>query len=299
MKKPILKKLYSASEWLLPKNRAGDAAFTALNFLVRHGRLPSRKPLLNDVMARMKMTGEIASPLRTYVSDKKNLKAFVAERAGERYNVPTIAVLATPEQVDAFEFPASCCIKPTHGSGDVILRRNGEPVDRETIKSWWSTSHYRRGREANYKGLPPRVVVEPIIFEGAPLWDIRIFCYRGRPGVILVDIGPKGEVRRALLDTHWNQLPFRLHYPLPESILQRPSNLEEMLEVARKLSAPFELIRVDFYSDGHTLYVGELTNCHGNAIQYFYPPEGEQIVSAMIFESDTSQIGVSTDETGE
>lgn len=281
--KKFLKFAYAASERLLPKNHFGDVVFTMLNFLVRHRRLPSQRPLLNDVMARMKITGEIARPQRVLVSDKLHLKEYVADVVDAKYTVPTLAVLFSPSEVDAYEFPADCCIKPTHGSGDVIIRRNSAMIDREQIKSWWGLNHYRRGREANYKHLRPRVLIEPIIFPESPLWDIRIFCYNGRPGVILVDIGPKGQVRRALLDTDWNLLPYRLHYPHPEELPEKPNNLTEMLDVARSLSSDFGLIRVDFYSNGEELYVGEMTNCHGNAIQYFYPREGEEIVSRMIF----------------
>ena len=65
---------------------------------------------------RVKTSDEIEDPLRRFVSDKELVKEYVRETIGEQYNVPTLAVLHTPAEVDAYEFPANCCIKPTHAS---------------------------------------------------------------------------------------------------------------------------------------------------------------------------------------
>ena len=115
---------------LLPHNRAIDRLYHRLLFLWKHGRLPRRDALLwNDMWYRVKTTDEILDPLRVFVTDKEHVKSYVRQIAGDRYNVPTLAVLTTPRQVDEFEFPATCVIKPTHASHEVILRIDGAPVD--------------------------------------------------------------------------------------------------------------------------------------------------------------------------
>ena len=38
-----------------------------------------------------------------------------------------------------------------------------------------------------------------------------------------------------------------------------------MIFVAEQLSKNFDFIRIDLYSNGHDIKVGEITNCHGNA----------------------------------
>jgi hypothetical protein len=40
-------------------------------------------------------------------------------------------------------------IKPTHLSGTVILRRDGEALDFDEIESWFDKNYYRSSREAN------------------------------------------------------------------------------------------------------------------------------------------------------
>lgn len=67
--------------------------------------------------------------------------------------------------------------------------------------------------------------------------------------------------------------------------LPRPGNLEAMLQIARRLSAPFESIRVDLYTDGDRVLVGELDNCPNGGVVTFIPPESEAIFSKAYFAS--------------
>ena len=62
-----------------------------------------------------------------------------------------------------------------------------------------------------------------------------------------------------------------------------PGNLNEMPSIAAALSAYFSFVRVDFYSNGSTCLVGEITNCHENAGGLFIPKSGEQVASKIIF----------------
>jgi hypothetical protein len=56
-----------------------------------------------------------------------------------------------------------------------------------------------------------------------------------------------------------------------------------MLFVAGELSKAFTMIRVDLYSDGKTIFVGELTNVNGNAEESFIPKVGESEASSILF----------------
>ena len=55
-------------------------------------------------------------------------------------------------------------IKPTHLSGHLIIKKEEDGVDLEKIKKWFSMNYYDRSREANYKTLVPKVIVEEMIF---------------------------------------------------------------------------------------------------------------------------------------
>jgi len=267
----------------LPHTRFFDNLYHRILFLQRHRRLPKDQMLWNDVWFRIKTSGEIESPLRIYVSDKEHVKEYVRQTIGDRYNVPTIAVLRSPAEVDAYDFPADCCIKPTHASGQVILRKDGSPVDRERIKRWFGIDYYRFGREWNYKGLEPKVIVEPLIFGGTNVEDFKIFCWKGEPRLIQVDIDRYINHTRKFFDVDWNEQDFSIIYPRSTADFPRPASLEKMLAAARKLSEPFSMVRIDLYSDGEQVLVGEVTNCSENAGGYFVPRSAEERASKLMF----------------
>jgi hypothetical protein len=268
---------------VLPHNRFGDNLYHRLLFLSKHRRFPGDGMLWNDVLYRLKTSNEILDPLRIFVSDKELVKLYIKATIGDEYNVPTIAVLRSAGDVDRFQFPDRCIIKPTHASAQYILRRAGEPIDRERIKQWFRLNYYRAGREVNYKTLTPKVIVEPLVFDSSDLSDYRFFCYRGEPRLIQVDMDRHTHHTRKILDTDWNEQDFCILYPRSNKTLPRPATLPEMLRLARALSAPFSFVRIDLYSDNQRIIAGEITNVSANAGGIFRPLSAEKEASALMF----------------
>jgi hypothetical protein len=244
-----------------------------------------RKPSnsLVDTLFHIKASKESLNPARQLVSDKELAKRYVTETVGENCNVPTIAVLRTVREALAYDYPERCVIKPTHMSAEIILRKGSEEIDLGKIAGWFETDYYELTRERNYKGLTPKVIVEPFVFDKDAPDDYRIFCLNGVPKFIFFDENNlEIDNFRCVLDVDWQQLPFSLkcgQRPHPPKL----ECLREMLDVATRLSRPFSLIRVDFYTDGKSFYVGELTNCHAAAMQTFVPPDSEAFANKYIF----------------
>jgi hypothetical protein len=276
----------------LPENRLGDRIYAYVLFVLDHGLRPKSQMLFNDVLYKIKTSDEILDPLRLLVSDKELLKLFVTAVVGDQFNVPTIDVIRDVSVVDDYEFPPRCCIKSTHGNMQIIFRLDGEPVDRELIKSWFSYNQYRNGnRGANYKTLRPKVIVEPLVFDRSSIEDYKVFCLNGVPKMIQVDFDRSSGHKRRLFDCDWNPLDYSLSIPNFPGDIPKPANLDLMLDLAKKLSARFGFVRIDLYSDGISCKVGEITNCHGGARRKFIPRDGEIGASMLIFTGSFGQIG--------
>lgn len=261
-----------------------DRLVNFASFVVQHRRLPSPdRPLFNDVIYRLKNSQEIVDPLRVFVTDKEFVKTYVRDRVGESFNVPTLAILRRPGDVTMDRFPDDCVIKPTHASGYIITRRHGEPIDLERIRSWFSLDYYRTSRERNYQFLQPKVIVEPIVFGADDVMDYKIFCFNGSPRLIQVDYGRHTRHCRKFFDLDWQEQDFGLVYERGTARLERPANLDRMLAAASRLSRDFSLIRVDMYSDGESIQIGEMTNCPSGALGVFRPVNAEYEASRMVF----------------
>lgn len=265
---------------LLPQTLWGDGLFAQLHCLRYNGYLPrTTGGDLTDFLAFLKGSPEIETPLRRQLSDKATLKSIVAQRLGEVYCVPTYAVLRSEEEVDAFDFPDQCVIKPTHSSGQIIIRKAGEPVDRDRIKSWLRFSFYRAGRERNYYGLPPRIMVEEWLGPSGTL-EFKIHCYRGKPvealmfrsvrgadgqptGIFYLD--PQARIVEVLGTAAGSEAGKQALF---NSLFPGLATYGQLLEVARKMSDGLLFARIDLYLTGGGIKVGEVTTSNNNGLFY-------------------------------
>ena len=148
-----------------------------------------------------------------------------------------------------------------------------------------SLNYYKSGREANYKYLSPKIIVEPLVFGSANPNDYKFFCVNGIPKLIQVDIDRYTNHKRTLLDINWNILEYSIAFQNSKQPPKKPNNYKEMITIAKKLSSLFSFVRIDMYSNGKICYVGEITNCHGGASEKFIPLIGEIKASKLLFKA--------------
>lgn len=238
----------------------------------------------------MKLDGTLLEPLRQFVTDKEYAKYYISAVAGEQYTMQTLQMLHTVEQVNRLQlsqFP--CVVKPSHLSGQVqFLLEDDRTLNRTLMRDWLKQNYYHKTREQHHKYLTPKILVEEFFSDGGSSIpnDYKIYCFKGSPRFVQVDLGRFTHHTRDFYDTDWQCLPWTLMYPASEAAIPRPDNLEEMLDVAAKLSAPFSFIRVDMYTTGKETRVGEMTNCPESASGRIRPLSGEYALGRMLLGKD-------------
>ena len=138
-------------------------------------------------------------------------------------------------------------------------------------------SYYDLYREGNYRYLEPKLMVEEYLGEDVryPPTDYKVFCFSGRAKFIQVDVDRFGQHMQAYFDIHWNRVGVRVAAPTPEGSLVKPRTLSEMIEVSQRLAQAFSFVRVDCYSVGAEVRIGELTHCPNGANKPVIPRKGE------------------------
>ncbi|WP_157727614.1 ATP-grasp fold amidoligase family protein [Stappia sp. ES.058] len=256
-------------------------------FFATHGRLAGRKNSLNDALLAIKISDEILSPLRVMTTDKELAKIYLHGCVDSFHVVPTIAVLRSRAEIRCFPFPKRCVIKPTHSSGDVIRRRNGEPLDLTHIASWLEINYYRTWREANYRYLEPKIIIEPFVFDQEDPCEVKFFCFKGKVKIIKWTYDKTTRPHRMLYDRNWTALDASMNYPLTTLKKERPANLDAMIAAVERVADPFGLVRIDVYTNDADFYLGEVTHISNNATLRFIPPESEHRISAIIFDEES------------
>ncbi|MGA1015672.1 MAG: ATP-grasp fold amidoligase family protein, partial [Limisphaerales bacterium] len=75
-----------------------------------------------------------------------------------------------------------------------------EPVDYDSLVGWLDINYYKKTREANYRFLDPKLIVEPPVFGRHNVDDIKFFTYKGKVRIIQVDMDRHTNHTRMLYD---------------------------------------------------------------------------------------------------
>ena len=271
-----------------PYTDRGDTVWSYIDFVQSHGRLPDLHTVrsFNDGLLRVKLH-ERDNQLRHRVTDKEYAKAYFAERLGEKHVVPTIGIIRTEKELSDWPFPDHCIIKPTNASGVCMHRRNGEALNLDAVRQFFHCNHYRWTREKFYKHLQPKLIVEEFVdFNGTGTrlpQELKLFCFFGRVKIVqwTSKYSAEGFVKR-WYTPDWVPLDFVIKRALAP-IVEPPANLQDVIAAAEVLSADFSSIRVDLYSDGNRILIGELTHVDGNAGKPFFPDPGVDLKLGRLF----------------
>jgi hypothetical protein len=281
--------------YLLPRNRLGDAIFSYIKFLAKHRRLPHpSKPLtFNDHLLRLKVSGELYDPLRQLISDKILVKDYIHGILGPGFTPRTLAILSTSAEIAAFTPSCPCVIKSSHAGNRLMICKQASllDLDKSTLTEYIKHDYYKTGRQANYRYLKKRLIVEELLCEddGSLPHDFKFHCFYGEPQMIEVHSDRVGNHTQNFYSIDWQTIPVYKQFP-PGKVARRPTKLDEMIEVARRLSAPFSFIRVDMYLVGGGIYVGELTNVPGDASLPLYPRSFEFILAPLFMGVPMDQV---------
>ncbi len=218
-------------------------------------------------------------PLKTSLSDKWEVRKYVEERIGGEYLVPTYGIWNSFDEIDFSGLPEKFALKCTHASGTNEIVTSKRDLDIESTKDrfdrWMGKNYaYMCGLELNYKDIVPRIYAEEYLSteDGVDLRDYKVHVFDGKAKLIQVDIDRAHEHKRNLYSPDWDYIPYSILYPkAPEIIIERPDQLDELVEVSEKLGDGFIYVRCDFYIVNNRILFGEMTFAHGSGVEPFDP----------------------------
>lgn len=246
-----------------------DQSYVKLYFRLNlHRTLNLKRPeYLNDKLQWLKFNYRF--PLQTIVSDKYAVREYVAKKIGEEYLIPLLGVWDDFDDINFNELPNQFVLKCNHDSGGLAICTNKEnfnivAVKKKIVKSL-KNNFYWIGREYQYKNIMPKIICEEYITENGEVpEDYKIYCFNGNPDAILVCKGrfAAGSHRAQyyFYDHTWSFLPYNKgDTKKNDPEVEKPENLDEMLEIAKKLSEDFIFARIDLYNIKGKIYFGEIT----------------------------------------
>ena len=227
-------------------------------------------------------------PLVVTFADKAAVRDYVAKVIGNQYLPHAYAVVDDPVLLRGITLPDAYVVKPTHGSGAAIVVSERAPRDARLPserQSWvyrhvrpehapreeiiriaghWLQQLYGQGpnREWAYGRVPRQVIVEEMLegSDGDVPDDYKFFVFHGRCRYVEVDSGRFGRRTQDFYRPDWEHVPLSGGSPWAEPRPARPERLAEMIDLAERLGAETDFVRVDLYDVDGRVVLGELTS---------------------------------------
>ena len=227
-------------------------------------------------------------------ADKYRVKEKVAELLGQEYVIPTLGVWEDPDEIDFDQLPEQFVLKCNHNcGGGMCICKDKSKLDIHKVKAKLRRElhhdYYKDSREWSYKDIPHKIIAEQFIKDNTiskqsinadGLIDYKFFCFNGVPkflytGFANIVNGVKHD-QLSFKNFDWTDTPFYRtdHEPFPVE-LNRPDKLDEMIQIAEKLSAGIPFVRVDLYLINNHILFSEMTFYPGSGYGLFSPPEWE------------------------
>lgn len=237
-------------------------------------------------------------PEYTMMVDKYAVKDYISKIVGEKYVIPTLGIWNSPEEIDWESLPDQFVLKTTHGGGNtgVVICKNKNTFNRDQairkLNNSMKQNLYKALREWPYKNVTPRILAEQYMVdspEKEDLPDYKWYCFNGEPEYCQVinnrtscetiDFYDKNWIHQEFIGLNPVNGPF---FENSKDEIVRPSNLDEQIYIARKLSEGIPFARIDLYVIKKNTYFGEITFYPASGFGTFKPVHYNELLGKML-----------------
>ncbi|ABX41577.1 ATP-grasp fold amidoligase family protein [Lachnoclostridium phytofermentans] len=221
--------------------------------------------------------------------DKYEVRQFVKKCGCENILTKLLWEGYNPQDIPFEDLPQKFVIKVTHGSGMNIICKNKNdlniPKTIRTLKRRLKEKYFPCYGEWFYGVIRPRIIIEEFLDDGkgySPM-DYKIYCFHGQPKCIIAHVDRFTNHRSHMYDLEWNSIENISTKEIdPNLTVEKPKELDQLLEYARILSKDFMHVRVDLYSLNSKIYFGELTFTSDSGFMTISPIETDEEIGSWI-----------------
>ncbi len=220
--------------------------------------------------------------IKTICADKYAVRKFVDSKIGAKYLVPLVFQTHNPKEIVPEKLPNyPIIIKTNHGCGGHIIVKDKSEIDWVKIRKIFAKSlrdnFYFKSKEWQYKNIKPRILIEKLLLEeGYPPQDFKLNCFNGKVHSIEVHYDRHIQYKKNIYYPNWEEIDCRWGAPKGRD-LDKPKNLDKMIQVAERLADEFKYVRVDLYNVKTKIYFGELTFSPAGGFCPFIPHRWDRI----------------------
>ena len=206
------------------------------------------------------------NPLMKICADKLYAREYVKACGYPHVLKKIYAVYNDVSEIDTNKLPKSFFIRWNHMSGGNFKITDGVIPEetKDLLTVFKKINWYHNGREWQYDNIIPKLICEEVLknSDGSPLADYKFYCFGGEVKYYMVSYGEyehehvnhKFAPDGTSIDKY-----FKKKESIAASDVKIPENIQEMIQIAERLSKPFPHVRVDFYNIDGRIVFGEMT----------------------------------------
>lgn len=230
------------------------------------------KPItFSEKMAWLKYNLYNDSPLIAQCYNKYEVRHYIQRKGLERILNELYGVWDSVDEIPWDDLPDEYAMKITNGYAGHVFKRKGEPFSIAQAKKTLKKSkkrydyYYKVTGDLFVANTKQRIICEKMLYSNLGYLspeDYKFYCFNGEPLFVEFMAGRSGgasfEYSEVFVDIDLNDRN-ELEKEAHPGTFEAPKCYNEMIEMARILSADFPFVRVDFYvEDDHPIF-GELT----------------------------------------
>ena len=249
----------------------GPKSSFIISYFYHRKQLPHlRNPKnLSEILIKRVIDGEIDKLY--YLADKYLMRNYIEEKGLGRHLPKLLGVYEQAEDIDFDKLPERFALKMNFGAGMNIICTDKAKLNiaatKDQLNKWLKRKPIYSYAETHYNLIQRRIICEEFIDDGKggfPV-DYKFMCVKGEPMCCLVCVDRKKKQERYIpLSLNWNYLK---DWDAQENqdnvngnyLPHQPENFTQMLDIAKKMSTDIPFVRVDLYSNGKRIWIGELT----------------------------------------
>ena len=230
--------------------------------------------------------------VKAKLTDKIEVKEWAKNIIEEEHISKTYQTAENADDINFDLLPDKFVLKASHGCRmNIIVQNKTEFLKKFREKAitcmgnWLNTNYYDYNAELQYKSIKPRILAEEYTVQTVDRrrTDYQIHCFNSEPVYIEHNWFKDGVCHPFLYNLDYSQTDFCFSYKYRKIPIEHNEHIEEMLDMARKLSKGFKYVRVDFRDCKDRVIFGEMTFSPFSGFIQFNPKEydlkmGEKLI---------------------
>lgn len=206
---------------------------------------------------------------KSICADKYRVREWVAQKGYPDILLQLLGVYDKAEDIVFEDLPNRFVLKCNHGCACNVIVEDKSllniPEACRKLNGWLKRDYSLSYNEAHYHSIPPKIICEQFLPVNtyADVVDFKIHCFNGIPrwiGICYDRAKDATNQKEMIYSPEWKRLMYLKSDRSDDGKwLDKPKNLDRMLEIARAFSKEFPYVRVDLYSVGEKIFFGELT----------------------------------------